>query len=57
MLSIEDVKAIAEEGFIYGPMVMNYRVNYEFWLDKISGPRSYANFQILKLSVRFSRLH
>jgi hypothetical protein len=36
--SIEEVKAIAEEGFIYAlPIVMNYTVNYEFWVDKTSG--------------------
>ena len=36
--SIEEVKAMAEEGFIYGlPIVMNYTVNYEFWVDKTSG--------------------
>jgi hypothetical protein len=36
--SIADVKAIAEEGFIYGlPLVMNYTANYEFWVDKTSG--------------------
>jgi hypothetical protein len=35
--SIEEVKAIAEEGFIYGlPLVMNYTANYEFWVDKTS---------------------
>jgi hypothetical protein len=34
---IEEVKKIAEEGFIYGlPLVMNYTANYEFWLDKTS---------------------
>ena len=34
----KEVKAIAEEGFIYGlPIVMNYTVNYEFWVDKTSG--------------------
>ncbi len=33
----EEIKAIAEEGFIYGlPLVMNYAVNYEFWVDKTS---------------------
>ena len=33
----EEIKAIAEEGFIYGlPIVMNYAVNYEFWVDKTS---------------------
>ncbi len=35
--SIEEVKAIAEEGFIYGlPIVMNYTANYEFWVDTTS---------------------
>jgi hypothetical protein len=32
---IAEAKAIAEEGFIYGlPLVMNYAVNYEFFIDK-----------------------
>lgn len=32
-----ETRAIAEEGFIYGlPLVMNYAVNYEFWVDKTS---------------------
>ena len=36
--SIEEVKAIAEEGFIYGlPIVMNYAVMQEFSVDKNSG--------------------
>lgn len=35
---IEEVKAIAEEGFIYGlPLVMCYTANYEFWVGKDSG--------------------
>lgn len=35
--SIEEVKQIAEEGFIYGlPLVMGYTANYEFWIDKSS---------------------
>ena len=35
---IEEVKAIAEEGFIYGlPLVMCYTANYQFWVDKTSG--------------------
>ena len=35
---IEETKAIAEEGFIYGlPIVMNYAVMYEFVVDKNSG--------------------
>ncbi|MGZ6098893.1 MAG: DUF1254 domain-containing protein, partial [Myxococcaceae bacterium] len=36
--SLEEVKAIAEEGFIYGlPIVMNYGVLYDFVIDKNSG--------------------
>ena len=36
--SIAEVKAIAEEGFIYGlPIVMNYAVMYEYCVDKDSG--------------------
>ncbi|HPE02258.1 MAG TPA: DUF1254 domain-containing protein, partial [Burkholderiaceae bacterium] len=36
--SIAEVKAIAEEGFIYGlPIVMNYAVMYEYVIDKNSG--------------------
>jgi hypothetical protein len=36
--SIEETKAIAEEGFIYGlPIVMNYAVMYEYAVDKNSG--------------------
>jgi len=36
--SIAEVKAIAEEAFIYGlPIVMNYGVMYEFVLDPKSG--------------------
>ncbi len=32
-----ETRAIAEEGFIYGlPLVMNYAVNYDFWVDKSS---------------------
>jgi hypothetical protein len=35
--SIAEVKAIAEEGFIYGlPLVMCYTAGYEFWLDQSS---------------------
>lgn len=33
----EEVKAIAEEAYIYGlPLVMAYTASYEFWLDKSS---------------------
>src|SRR5262245_27248562 len=36
-LSFGKTRKIAEEGFIYGlPLVMNYAVNYEFWVDKTS---------------------
>jgi len=36
--SIEETKAIAEEGFIYGlPIVMNYAVHYEYFVDRNSG--------------------
>src|SRR5512139_2059060 len=35
---IEEVKAIAEEGFVYGlPIVMNYAVMYEYVIDRNSG--------------------
>jgi hypothetical protein len=35
---IAEIKAIAEEGFIYGlPIVMNYAVMYEYAVDKNSG--------------------
>jgi hypothetical protein len=35
---IEETKAIAEQGFIYGlPIVMNYAVMYEYCVDKNSG--------------------
>jgi hypothetical protein len=36
--SMAEIKAIAEEGFIYGlPLVMNYAVMYDFVVDKSSG--------------------
>jgi len=36
--SIAETKAIAEEGFIYGlPIVMNYKVMYEYAVDRNSG--------------------
>ena len=36
--AVEEVKAIAEEGFIYGlPIVMNYAIMNEFSIDKTSG--------------------
>ena len=45
-LCVEEVKAIAEEGFIYGlPLVMNYTANYQFWLDKGPSPAHRSSFQ------------
>ena len=36
--SISEVKAIAEEGFIYGlPLVTNYAINYDFFVNRNSG--------------------
>jgi hypothetical protein len=36
--SVDEVRAIAEEGFIYGlPLVMNYAVQYEYSVNKDSG--------------------
>jgi hypothetical protein len=36
--SVAEIKAIAEEGFIYGlPIVMNYAVMYDYSVDKNSG--------------------
>ncbi|QWE01977.1 DUF1254 domain-containing protein [Polynucleobacter sp. JS-JIR-II-b4] len=36
--SLEETKAIAEEGFIYGlPIVMNYAVMYDYAIDRDSG--------------------
>lgn len=35
---LEEIKTIAEEGFVYGlPLVMCYTAAYEFWVDKTSG--------------------
>lgn len=45
--SIEQTKAIIEEGFIYGlPIVMNYAVMYEYAVDKDSGQYKAAFNQI-----------
>ena len=51
-LRIDQVKAIAEEGFIYGlPIVMNYAVMYEYSVDKES--RQYkAPFNQIKNEAR-----
>jgi len=36
--SVEETRAIAEEGFVYGlPIVMNYAVQYDFTVDRSSG--------------------
>ena len=50
---IAEVKAIAEEAFIYGlPLVMNYAVMKEFVVDKNSGqykaPVSYTHLDVYK---------
>lgn len=51
-LSIEQTKAIAEEGFIYGlPIVMNYAVMYEYAVDKDSGQYK-APFNQIKNEAR-----
>jgi len=45
---IEETKAIAEQGFIYGlPIVMNYAVMYEYCVDKNSGQYKAPFNQIL----------
>ena len=50
--SIEETKAIAEEGFIYGlPIVMNYAVMYEYAVDK-SSPQFKAPFNQFKNEAR-----
>jgi hypothetical protein len=49
---IAEVKAIAEEGFIYGlPIVMNYAVMYEYSVDKNSGQYK-APFNQIKNEAR-----
>jgi hypothetical protein len=50
--SIEQTKAIAEEGFIYGlPIVMNYAVMNEYAVDK-GGPQFKAPFNQIKNEAR-----
>src|SRR5882757_10612209 len=50
--SVEQTKAIAEEGFIYGlPIVMNYAVMYEYAVDK-SGPQFKAPFNQINNEAR-----
>jgi hypothetical protein len=50
--SIEETKAIAEEGFIYGlPIVMNYAVMNEYSVDK-SNPQFKAPFNQIKNEAR-----
>ncbi len=49
---IEETKAIAEEGFIYGlPIVMNYAVMYEYAVDK-GGSQFKAPFNQIKNEPR-----
>src|SRR3954468_3045216 len=46
--SLEETRAIAEEGFIYGlPIVMNYAVMNEYAVDK-GGPQFKAPFNEIK---------
>ena len=50
--SLEDTKAIAEQGFIYGlPIVMNYAVMNEYAVDK-SNPQFKAPFNQIKSEPR-----
>jgi hypothetical protein len=50
--SIEETKAIAEEGFIYGlPIVMNYAVMYEYAVDR-SSDQFKAPFNEIKNEAR-----
>jgi hypothetical protein len=50
--SIEQTKALAEEGFIYGlPIVMNYAVMYEYAVDRGS-PQFKAPFNQIKNEAR-----
>ena len=50
--SVAEVKAIAEEGFIYGlPLVMNYAVKNEFVLDK-SSPQYKGPFNTIANEAR-----
>jgi hypothetical protein len=52
MPAVEEVKAIAEEAFIYGlPIVMNYAVMYEYCVDKNSGQYK-APFNQIKNEAR-----
>jgi hypothetical protein len=50
--SIEETKAIAEEGFIFGlPLVMNYAVMYQFSVDRSSNQYK-APFNVLSNEAR-----
>ena len=50
--SLEETKAIAEEGFIYGlPIVMNYAVMYEYSVDK-TGSQYKAPFNQINNEAR-----
>jgi hypothetical protein len=52
VLTKEEAKAIAEEGFIYGlPIVMNYAVMYEYAVDK-GNPEFKAPFNQIKNEAR-----
>ena len=51
-ITLAEIKAIAEDGFIYGlPIVMNYAVMYEYSVDKNSGQYK-APFNQIKNEAR-----
>ena len=57
-----ELKAIAEEGFIYGlPIVMNYAVMYEYSVDKNSGqykaPFNQINNEARVFTYKIGRAH
>jgi hypothetical protein len=53
--SAEQIKAISEEGFVYGlPIVMNYAVQYSFCVDKNSGQYKGPYNQIVNVARVFT---
>ena len=49
---VEEIKTIAEEGFIYGlPLVMNYAVMHDFFIDA-SSPEFKVPFNTIKSEAR-----
>jgi len=52
---IDETKAIAEQGFIYGlPLIMNYVANYQFWVDTNSSQYKCPMNQIFNESRVFT---